>query len=198
MGGSNFDQIAQAVLQQQKLMQDLQEQNNQLRQQLHDLRCGRGIFVLINGTRFSLAEITSNHDGAPPVDAQVSTIPTTPTSSPAQEEQTITTASAETIAPADIDTPTQEETMVAPSAALSSATTSSEVGEDSTQPSFLEDLMLSEFTSAMTSPLHVQTSPSTSTTDIQSSQSSDSSDEHDETKQQDDLRRALIGSYVLD
>ena len=193
MGGSNFDQIAQAVLQQQILMQDLQQQNNQLRQQLHDLRSGRGIFVLISGTRFSLAEITSNQDATPPVDAEASTITTTPTPSPAQEEQTITTASTAIIAPVDTDTPMQEETMSVPAAELSPSTTSSETGEDSAQPSFLEDLMLSEFTSAMTSPLHGQTNPSTTDTE-----SPDSSDEHNEAKQQADLRRALIGSYVLD
>lgn len=53
-----FDLIVQAVLRQQQLMEQLEEENWQLRRQLADLRDGRGIYVDIDGKRFWLSEDT--------------------------------------------------------------------------------------------------------------------------------------------
>jgi hypothetical protein len=199
MGGSNFDQIAQALLQQQKVMQDLQEQNNQLRQQLLDLKSGRGISILINGTTFTLGDaFTSTTTTATALDEATPALSTTP-SSPAEQEEPIstvgTTIQETTSAEIPVDTTpvAQEQTIIIPSAEQPSTPT--EASENTTNTPFLEDLMLSEFTSAMTSPLHTQipapdANPQT--------EQPDSADENDEAKQQADLRRALIGSYVLD
>ncbi len=54
MSGTSFDRIAQEVLKQQQLMQELEGENRELRRQLADLRAGRGIFVEIAGQRFPL------------------------------------------------------------------------------------------------------------------------------------------------
>ena len=207
MGGSSFDQITQALLQQQQVMQDLQAQNNQLRQQLHDLRCGRGIFVLINGTRLSLDELSVSSHPLPTAEVAptASTAPTTPiapitpAASSEPEKQVDAPTAAENTVPADSEMSPQEKTMIVPSAEPTPAATPSEATEttettgDAAQSAFLEDLMLSEFTSALTSPLQAQAGPATP-----DAEPPDATDEDKEAKQQSDLRRALMGSYVLD
>jgi hypothetical protein len=202
MGGSNFDQIAQALLKQQQIMRDLQAQNDQLRQQLLDLRSGRGIFVLINGTRIPLVDITSSQNDTPANDETTSVAPTTPVISSEPEEQPtmmVMTPPAETMpTDTDIASPSQEEATPQPASEPVSSVAmvdSSTTQEDADQPSFLEDLMIGEFASAMTSPLHVPNSPSVSSTEAESSTPSDTDEA---AKQQADLKRALIGSYVLD
>lgn len=54
MGGSNFDLIAREILKQKQLMEQMLDENRELRQQLSDLRAGRGIFVAIEGKHFAL------------------------------------------------------------------------------------------------------------------------------------------------
>jgi hypothetical protein len=58
MSGSNFETLIQEILKQKRIMDQLAEENNELRRQLADLRDGRGIFVDILGQRFAL--ISSN------------------------------------------------------------------------------------------------------------------------------------------
>jgi hypothetical protein len=50
-----FEQIMSAVLEQKQAWELLQADNRELRQQLADLRAGRGIFLEILGQRFALA-----------------------------------------------------------------------------------------------------------------------------------------------
>lgn len=50
-----FEQIMSAVLEQKQVWEKLQVENRELRQQLADLRSGRGIFVEILNQRFELA-----------------------------------------------------------------------------------------------------------------------------------------------
>ena len=52
--GTSFEQIAQEILRQKRIMEQMEEENRELRSQLADLREGRGIFFDICGTRFSL------------------------------------------------------------------------------------------------------------------------------------------------
>ena len=52
--GSNFELIMQEVLKQKQLLEDLQKENDELHNQLAELREGRGIFVDILGNRFPL------------------------------------------------------------------------------------------------------------------------------------------------
>lgn len=49
-----FEQIMSAVLEQKQVWEKLQAENRELRQQLVDLRAGRGIFVEIMNQRFQL------------------------------------------------------------------------------------------------------------------------------------------------
>ena len=53
-----FDLLVQAVLRQQQLMEQLEEENWQLRRQLADLREGRVIYLDNDGKRFWLSEDT--------------------------------------------------------------------------------------------------------------------------------------------
>lgn len=50
-----FEQIMSAVLEQRQVWEKLQAENRELRQQLVDLRAGRGIYLEIGNQRFELA-----------------------------------------------------------------------------------------------------------------------------------------------
>ena len=50
-----FEQIMSAVLEQRQMWEKLQTENRELRQQLVDLRAGRGIYIEIANQRFELA-----------------------------------------------------------------------------------------------------------------------------------------------
>ncbi|HEU5380110.1 MAG TPA: hypothetical protein VFV38_32195 [Ktedonobacteraceae bacterium] len=58
-----FEQIMSAVLEQKQIWEKLQAENRELRQQLIDLRAGRGIFVEIMNQRFEL--VWDSATGAP-------------------------------------------------------------------------------------------------------------------------------------
>jgi hypothetical protein len=51
---NGFEQIMSAVLEQRQVWEQLQAENRELRQQLVDLRAGRGIYVEIANQRFEL------------------------------------------------------------------------------------------------------------------------------------------------
>ena len=55
MDGNTFDSMLEEVSKQKALMEHLTQENRLLRQQLADLRSGRGILVEIGGRRFALA-----------------------------------------------------------------------------------------------------------------------------------------------
>ena len=59
MDGNYFEQIAQEIFKHKRLMEQLEAENRELRQQLADLRAGRGIFVDIAGSRFVLRDSAS-------------------------------------------------------------------------------------------------------------------------------------------
>jgi hypothetical protein len=58
-----FEQIMSAVLEQKQVWEKLQAENRELRQQVVDLRAGRGIFVEIMNQRFEL--VWESSKGAP-------------------------------------------------------------------------------------------------------------------------------------
>ena len=87
--GNGFELIMQEVITQQKLMEELEAENRELRHQIADLREGRGIVVEVLGTRFSLnmEPVAASPDSAltqelvPAVEQQPTStieIPTTP------------------------------------------------------------------------------------------------------------------------
>jgi hypothetical protein len=59
---SGFDNILEALIQQKQVLQDLQSENESLRQQLADLRAGHGVFIEILGTRIPLTSTPDAHD----------------------------------------------------------------------------------------------------------------------------------------
>ena len=62
MDSNYFDQIAQEIFKQKRLMDQLEAENRELRQRLADLHAGRGIFVEIAGSRFALRDSPSPRD----------------------------------------------------------------------------------------------------------------------------------------
>lgn len=54
MSDRGFEQIMSAVIEQKQIWEKLQAENRELRQQLIDLRAGRGIFIEIQNQRFEL------------------------------------------------------------------------------------------------------------------------------------------------
>ncbi|HLI06598.1 MAG TPA: hypothetical protein VKV40_08525 [Ktedonobacteraceae bacterium] len=75
MSDGSFDLILQELLHQQEIMNNLEAENRELRQQLADLREGRGIFVEIDGIRFPLI----SESGAPgTIPARAESFPTEP------------------------------------------------------------------------------------------------------------------------
>src|ERR1051326_3480283 len=79
---SGFDNILEALIQQKQVLEDMQAENESLRQQLADLRAGHGIFIEILGTRIPLATTSDAHvndevseENAPAIDAIEVTAP---------------------------------------------------------------------------------------------------------------------------
>ena len=62
MDGNYFEQLAQEIIKQKQLMDQLEAANRELRQRLADLRAGRGIFVEIAGSRFALRDSASSRE----------------------------------------------------------------------------------------------------------------------------------------
>jgi len=195
MGGNLFDQLAQDILKQKQYMEKLETENQKLRQQIADLRAGRGISVDICGTRFvlradsPLAQITT----ASPVPASDST-----------STSIITTSDPETPVPSvlqTVDAPTAEMANVTPQAqdpvVKEEASPSNEdsdkksLGEEST---FLEEIMIDQFNSALASPNAVWQGP----TEKKPAKQQRKQEEPIDEKQKAVLRRELMGSYLLE
>ena len=60
MSGNYFDQIAQELRKQKQLMDKLEAENRELREQLAALRAGRGILLIVSGTQFALRNESSH------------------------------------------------------------------------------------------------------------------------------------------
>ena len=71
MSGSSFDLLMQEIFDQKQRMDELIEENRDLRRQLTDLREGRGIYLEIDGKQFALNGdplVTSPQIDSPPPD----------------------------------------------------------------------------------------------------------------------------------
>ena len=169
--GNGFELIMQEVLSQQKFMEELEAENRELRRQIAELREGHGIFVEIQGTRFSLntepivasAESALTQELVPTVEQQPTStieIPTTP------------------IPEASLPEASLPETEV----------TQEEMPEEGTllpSSSFLEEMLLDEFSSVATSPMAVWSG---------SAKKSSSANVEDQAT----LRRELVDSFLLE
>lgn len=174
--GNSFDLILEEVLNQKRVLEELQTENEALRQQLSALRAGQGIFIDILGHRIPLA--SEMYDDAPDVvsvAAKEDTAPFLNSTSPSTEEQSPREAAAqESLTPL----PDSDKFLV------------EEVSESGTpipvtSSSFLEEALLDEFSSATTRQMGVWGGPITNHPTL---------DENEKAT----LRRELSGSYLLE
>lgn len=181
MGGSNFNQIAQAILEQQQHMLLLQQENNELRKQLADIRAGRGLVIDICGLRFTTLD-------QPGSDVQAEEeVPQILEPAPVLDEEILP------------DTPTAIRVKVP------RIDDESDIFEEPVEPdeqtaataTFLEEIMLDEFSSAMSNPLSTWIGPDQAE-QARKTQRLDARPEDLDEEQKAALRRELIGSFLLE
>ncbi len=182
MGGSNFDALMQEILKHRRIMEQLEEENRELRRQVADLREGRGISVEICGKRFSLAaELTTASTQAIPIPAPVSY------NTPASAVPALTPPPQQTTILYEAEPDVTEAPTIAMPQTPSSVTELTE-DEDEYTPTFLEEIMIDEFaaaSTATTSPMSVWSPPT---------KKQQNTDEDEKAA----LRRQLIGSFLLE
>ena len=194
MATHNFDQIAQALLKQKQLMDNLQAENRELREQIADLRSVRGIFIEIDGIRFAL------RDDSPPVQTtSASSVPASP--SPSASTIETSTLSAPPHTQQIVEAPTEaipEITSQLPELSIKEGVSPSnnDKGNKPTsgESTFLEEIMLDEFNNALTSPSAVWQDP----TEKKTAKEQPKPQEPINEKQKEALRRELMGSYLLE
>ncbi len=213
MGGSSseiiiqtFDEITQAVFEQQKIMEQLEEENQELRTMLTNLRAGQNIFLEIEGKRFPL--LMQNNAALHEMSAATPVAMLTPVEAQAAPEEEVTAENSVVTKVEDVtDAPTIAMTEVAsnhvaePEHEMRRSVTTAQlprIYEEEEEPkevytpSFLEEVMLDEFAAASTSPMAVWTGPITPVNKRQ--ESLDMSDEEKKAT----LRKELLGSFLLD
>jgi hypothetical protein len=185
MGGTLFDQLLREIFRHKRLMEDLQEENRELRRQLTDLREAGGISLDICGKRFALREQST------PAPAQVIADPVPTSSSTPDPLVSVSAGSAAQQLPASQETraelakiPTHP--LPAPSRSASQPLEVEE--EEASIRTFLEELMRDAFAAGSTP------SPSPTATCSPPATKQQSTDK-DETIA---LRRHLIGSFLLE
>jgi len=190
MGGSSFDLIAQELLRQKSMMDQMENENRELRHQLADLRAGRGFYIEIDGQRFSLPAETMLPAHATSLAAQpVSIEPEVEAQQePVIAEQRVASRQTRQLVMDAMDAPE-----VQPTSILPIQTEEETVQEDQVSPgagpTFLEEVMIDEFTSAATRPLSVWSAPQPE---------QETQPEATEDEELALLRRQLIGSYLLE
>ncbi len=189
MGGSGFDQLAQEIIKQKHIMDKLVAENQDLHRQLADLRAGRGIFIEINGQRFALAQNTNNSTSDAPVQEEV--IIETAVAMP-QQEQTVTNETQNRVEP-HVSTVQSSPTLPLPPV----ATTHHSGSQSKKQTTFLEEVMIDEFASAMTSPLALR-KDSKQQKAITETKTQPPVAEEDKEEDKATLRKELMGSFLLD
>jgi hypothetical protein len=226
VSGDTFDRLLEAIYAQQRLLEELERENRELRQQLQDLREGRGIFVEILGVRYPLSVVgaVERQITAPAlaVAAQPEYIAVPPSSQPlseperqeerlgSQDQRGVTSAEERSGKIAQIRAsigPLEAQQMAR---SLPSAQAPALEGPR-LSPSYLEEMLLDEFAAAATGPLGAFASSG-----IESGSAGPQSAEHppeqrlaqgesagpaptaldEESKAA--LRRELMGSFLLD
>ncbi len=218
MSSSYFDVIAQELLKQQQKMQGLVAENRKLRQELADLREGRGIFVEIQQKRFALTipttpttpdapSITSTQESstepATSIVAEISTfsvdnadtntepssseaLPSTRNTAAAPTRKAMTTVQlVEASAPQSANAKQDSAPVPTPTAAQDAVP---EEDKPAATP-FLEEIMLDEFATALTSPMAVWKG---------SEKKKERKQQSIDEDQKAALRRELMGSFLLE
>jgi hypothetical protein len=181
MGGSSFDLIVQELQVQQHIMKEMKAENRKLHQQLAALRTGQGVVLEINGTQLALetqiAPNSSTSSQQPIVSPSIATLRPSHEDKKSVEEQVLM-----------VEQSNNNEDHTNKNAERSSKTAiaSQQEKEEPRRPStFLEEIMLDEFASALTTP-----------TAIQQAQEREPTVSKEEQKAA--LRRELIGSFLLE
>ncbi|MBX5455444.1 MAG: hypothetical protein IRZ31_00980 [Thermogemmatispora sp.] len=224
ISGDTFDRLLEAIYAQQRLLEELERENRELRQQLQDLREGRGIFVEILGVRYPLSvmgeverQVTAP---APAVAAQPEYIAMPPSYQPVserqeerpgrQDQQEVTPAEERPgkIAQIRASIGPLEAQQMAQSLPLAQAPA---LEGPRLSPSYLEEMLFDEFASAATGPLGAFASSGTEPGSTEPQSAEHPSEQRltqggpagptptaldEESKAA--LRRELMGSFLLD
>lgn len=135
----SFELVTQALLKQKQYLEELERENQELHQQLADLRAGNGISIDILGQRFLLAV----------------TAPDSETMLQATLQTPVVTHQAANVPMFEVpETP-------APGKDLSDMDRTTEELSPSPSPAFLQEMIFDEFATAATSPMAVWRSPTT-------------------------------------
>ncbi len=169
MGGSNFDLIAQELLRHQDIMKELEAENRWLRQKLADLRAGQGIGLVINGKLIPLDLL------------QQASVPQV-TQTLEQPEHLTTFAETPTIQHHEKSSAQVQDT---------TDPLPSEETQKVEQTTFLEEIMIDEFSAATGSSRAIWQGPVTKKETIKQPKPID----EDELAA---LRRDLMGSFLLE
>ena len=184
MSGSSFDLIAQELLRQKQVMNQMEDENRELRRQLADLHDGRGVFVEIDGRRFSLF----NEYTTPSEEKSVAAMPIAAVDPVVVEPEP---QPEPVLAQHDVARDETEELVMSipetPRPTIDFYENAEEAEEQTTGPTFLEEVMIDEFASAATRPLSVWSPPKP---EIEQKPEAD--------EELAVLRRQLIGSYLLE
>lgn len=179
--GNSFELILEEVLKQKRVLEEMQAENASLRQQLADLRAGKGISIDILGQRYLLD--IDDHGSSPD---ELSDTGTREIPEPAPE--VAQTLSIEPISDGAAAIPNETP---APALRDTSDDFLLEEVSDSGSPfpatasTFLEETMLEEFANATTNQMNVWAGPITNHPTL---------DEHEKAT----LRRELMGSFLLE
>jgi hypothetical protein len=185
--GNSFELILEEVMKQKRVLEEMQAENEALRQQLAELRAGKGISIEIEGQRYLLN--FEDHASSPDVVSELATkeVPApAPEVGPSLPAEPVSDGAEATAATAAI----QNETP-APALRDSSDDFLLEEVSDSGSPfpatasSFLEEAMLEEFANASTRQMNVWAGPITNHPTL---------DEREKAT----LRRELMGSFLLE
>ncbi|GAC1626448.1 MAG: hypothetical protein NVS4B7_16280 [Ktedonobacteraceae bacterium] len=194
MSDISFDLIAQELLRQKHSMEQMEQENYELRHQLSDLRAGSGIFIEISDRRFSLVSEFSDPLQVTSSEITISTEdPESQQESMGATEQRAALENTEKFFMMVPETPRPpmnflvddegEETQLEDQMTQTTQTT------QTTSTTFLEEAMIDEFTSAGTGPsvvvpvLH---------------QEQETKSENATEEEMAALRHQLIGSYLLE
>jgi len=168
MGGSNFDLIAHELLRHQEIMKEMEAENRWLRQKVAELRAGRGIVLVIEGRSIPIHIVA---DSTP----QIAHTPAQPASwqPVAHNTRSIVTERPSTQQPhTTIPLPPEEV-------------------QKAKQTTFLEEVMLDEFTTATGASRAIWQDPATTKETPKKS-------ERVEEDEMAALRRELMGSFLLE
>jgi hypothetical protein len=221
MGGSSFDVIVQEIMKQKLLLDQMEEENRDLRRQLADLRDGRGIFLDIGGRRFALVSdgfrivnglVTQSEPEQDMyqlqeqpmkriamyemAEAPTEAIPERAdmTKMPAENEADEASDAADDEIMDDLDdTMAMADKPTHPNRETPIPANNFLTEDDKTPPPFLEELMIDEFKSAISNPRAVWSPPHPPQAKKQAGKLEMSDEEKKAV-----LRRELLGSFLLE